>query len=342
MATLEQETQQRDNLRKLLDGLAAIVPENLARADVLGKELSFEAGVPYFRRVLKLFTDLAKTNLESVPYQLLNTLNGQAQDAVNLFNEIRNFSLRGQSNPVVVRDQLLNKARDAYDTYYLQLMPVTTYLIRMGTDFEALEASAREQFVKMTQESGKLQERQSTITKEMEETLEKVRRAAAEVGVAQHAIHFREGATRHYKAGRLWLGATVILAALAVGYSLYSFRQGFELEPEGSVVWWPHLRYLVQRLLVLSIIFFGVALSSKNYRAEKHDEIVNKHRQNALNTFETFAKAAADKDTKDAVLLQATKSIFEAQSSGYLSGESEQLPSNLIIEVLRKASAGRG
>ncbi len=82
--------------------------------------------------------------------------------------------------------------------------------------------------------------------------------------------------------------------------------------------------------------------SARNHRAHVHNSIVNRHRQNALNTFETFVKASSDKDTKDAVLLQATKSIFDEQSSGYLSSDSEQLPSNLIVEVLRRATGGRG
>lgn len=77
--------------------------------------------------------------------------------------------------------------------------------------------------------------------------------------------------------------------------------------------------------------------SARNYRAQRHNEVVNRHRQNALRTFETFAVAATEPATKDAVLIAAAKSIFEAQRSGYLVGELEKVPSGAVIEILKSA-----
>ena len=99
--------------------------------------------------------------------------------------------------------------------------------------------------------------------------------------------------------------------------------------------------YFGSRLLVLSVIFFGIAWSASNFKSHKHNEVINRHRQNALRTFETFVKATEEKETKDAVLLAATKSIFEGQSSGYLSSEHDQVPSSTIIEILRNVGTGR-
>ena len=55
MATLEQEQEEHKKLREVLEKLQAIEPESLVRADVLGKGLNFEAGLPVFRRTLGLF-----------------------------------------------------------------------------------------------------------------------------------------------------------------------------------------------------------------------------------------------------------------------------------------------
>ena len=178
--------------------------------------------------------------------------------------------------------------------------------------------------------------------REMEGLSAKAKEAAAIVGVGQHASYFDDEASGHTKVSFRWLVLTVFLALAAAVYSLWSFRQSVSMAGEGAVAWWPHLTYLTSRLVVLSVIFFGIGWSARNYRAHKHNEIVNRHRQNALRTFETFARAADDKDTKDAVLLQATKSIFEAQSSGYLVGEPEKIPSSTVIEVLRKAMSKEG
>jgi hypothetical protein len=61
-----------------------------------------------------------------------------------------------------------------------------------------------------------------------------------------------------------------------------------------------------------------------------------------LRTFETFAVAATEAATKDAVLIAATKSIFEGQSSGYLTGEPEKVPSSTVIEILKSAISKGG
>jgi len=58
MATLEQENQKRSELEKNLSELAGITPESLIKKAELGTALSFEDGLPYFKRTLKLFNDL--------------------------------------------------------------------------------------------------------------------------------------------------------------------------------------------------------------------------------------------------------------------------------------------
>jgi hypothetical protein len=178
--------------------------------------------------------------------------------------------------------------------------------------------------------------------REIQDVAAKAKEAASITGVAQHASYFKEEADGYKRSSSKWLAWTVILAVAAAGYSLWSFRFAPIHAVEGSASWWPHVTYLTSRLIVLSVIFFGMGWSARNYRAHKHNEIVNRHRQNALRTFETFAVAASDPATKDAVLIAATKSIFEAQSSGYLAGEPEKVPSGTVIEVLKNAISTRG
>lgn len=178
--------------------------------------------------------------------------------------------------------------------------------------------------------------RAQSALREIEAISAKAKEAASIVGVAQHASYFKDEVAEHKRVSFRWLISTAFFGVAAAGYSLWSFHLGTIFSAEGSVAWWPHVTYLTSRVIVLSVIFFGMAWSARNYRAHKHNEIVNRHRQNALRTFETFAVAASDSATKDAVLLAATKSIFEAQNSGYLAGELEKVPSGTVVEVLRR------
>ena len=81
---------------------------------------------------------------------------------------------------------------------------------------------------------------------------------------------------------------------------------------------------------------------NKNYTAQKHLEVVNRHRQNALNTFDDFFESAGDNpETRHAVLVAATDAIFDANQSGYLSAKIKGSDSaNPIQQVVRTAFPG--
>ena len=83
-------------------------------------------------------------------------------------------------------------------------------------------------------------------------------------------------------------------------------------------------------MLVTSLVWTG-----RVYKAHRHNYVINKHRQNALRTFEAFVKAAKDEQTKSAVLLQATQCIFSPQPTGYLTHEAEPSGSPQILEIIR-------
>ena len=121
---------------------------------------------------------------------------------------------------------------------------------------------------------------------------------------------------QHKTGAWIWLGGTVILTFVFGGIFWWLLK---DLEPAGG-----QLSTILQNLFTkgffLSLIYLLLNRSIKNYTAEKHLETINRHRQNALATFEAFVEAAGEnRETRDAVLLAATDAIFDANQSGYLS-----------------------
>ncbi len=334
MATLEQEQNEKNSLLSHLSDLDKIKRQDLVRADEIGKELSFEIGLPVFEIVLTLFHALFTSNLDNIPYTALNQLKNQAQDVLNRFNQIKAFSTRQHSqNPIGVRDDLVNQLRDRYDTYFQIISPVIAYSIRKGTDFEALEKKAQETVNSIESLKNEYLSKQGQITSEMESVLQKVRQAAAEVGVAQHATHFKDEAIDHNEKSKNWLCATVVITALTI---VWGFLAIFVIKVPDNASSAQVLQFTIGKLIVLSALYYTLVWSAKNYNAHRHNYVINKHRQNCLNTFETFVKAAGnDAETKNAVLLQATQSIFSSQSSGYVHKDSESESPNKFIEIMR-------
>ena len=202
------------------DDIQSLNPEELVRADALGRELNFAPGVPYFRRNLKLFGDLSEISLDSLPFQRLTNLTQLANGAASQFKQIQDFSLEtAPQSPKQTRDNLIT-AIDNYDALFDGISPVIAYGIRKGTDFAKLESEAKSIVEQMRSDAVQSEASHQQVLKEMGDTLEKVQRAAAEVGVAQHAIHFREEAKEHEHAAKYWLVTTTFIGMLTVGLGI--------------------------------------------------------------------------------------------------------------------------
>jgi hypothetical protein len=340
MATIEEEQAKLKELNAALEALNKIEPESLVRAEVLGKDLSFEAGLPVFRRTLGLFRDLSESNLDNVPFETLNQLHIQASQALALFQQIKTFSIQqNPTNPVQARDSLIQQLRDRWHTDYSVVTPHIAYAIRRGTDFDVLEREARGTLALQKQLAGEFKTEKDRILAEMQSALDRVRQAAAEAGVAQHAIHFKDEAEFHKRQSRWWLSATIAFGLATIGYALYSL--GPELNDLTATTLPRAVQLVVPRLVVIFVLTFGLVWSTRNFAASRHNFVVNRHRQNALSSFETFVKGAGDPQTKEAVLLQATQSIFTPQDSGFVKAETTGSPGNQIIEIVRGASSSK-
>jgi hypothetical protein len=336
MATFEDEYRIKETLRNKLIGLSKFSANDFVRTEDLGKELNFETGVPIFERILKLFNELLQANLDDIPYNTLTAINSHAENAFSKFMEIREFSLvKYPQNAVAARDGLINALKDNYNGYFQTISQIIAYSARNSTNFAGFEIKAKEALDGLEKIKKEFEEKQIQSLKETESILEKVRIASAEVGVTQHATHFKEEADDHMKQSKRWLIATLVVTTLTIIWGIISF---FIHAP--SVETAQIIQFTVAKLIILSALYYGIVWCAKNYNAHRHNYVVNKHRQNSLKTFETFVKAAGDDpETKNAILLQTTFSIFSSQQSGYIQKDSEADSPNKIIEIFKSVNS---
>lgn len=163
-----------------------------------------------------------------------------------------------------------------------------------------------------------------------------IQKAATKAGVGAEATHFNGRADGHRLWGFVWLAVTIGLGVVATWYAYaLAFKPDFvpAVSDQNN-----HLFYVqvVGRLILGSVLLWALVSAQRNYKAHRHNEVLNRHRAIALTTFETFVKGASDPDTKNAVLLQTTQAIFAVQPTAYLSSEPEPVPQTTLIEVLRR------
>jgi len=326
-------------LGAVLDELAKIEGPALVRTNELGTSLDFRDGLPTFERTLQLFRTLRDSALDNVPLPVLQQLTGAANTVKSTFNQIQTFNPRGQANPTQTRDQLIDAVASQYHGQFGVVAPVVAYSVRKGVDFERLERDAHRSLEEVRNLVGEIRSTKDTA----EATLKEVQRAAQQAGVAQHAVHFRDQATLHERRARWWLLASALTAIATFGYGAYNvwyyaFRLPALLTQDGTPVQLTvgtSVQLAVAKVLLFSILSFAVVWLGRTYRAEWHNVVVNQHRQNALSSFETFVKGATDEPTRNAVLLQATQSIFAPQSSGFVAQESDHPAASKILEIVR-------
>ena len=295
----------RDELRSELGKLNSLDANELVRADELGQDSDFQDGLPNFQRSLRLFRDLSEVNLDMLSNRRLQSLWGTVQEARKLFSEIEDSPLSTHPRTRTQhRSHLINRLRSRYDSWYTEVAPVIAYSAWQDANIDRLEQD--------------------------------IRSVAAKVGVAHHARHFKNEAEQHAKIAKTWLGvviglaiATVVLAAGNVYFALKTTDFG---TPQT-------IQVAVAKVLLFSLLFGALVWVGRVYRSHRHNFVVNQHRQNALTSFETFATAASDDQTKGAVLIEATRCIFSPQTSGYADSSATDPATPRMVEIIRGMTA---
>lgn len=351
-----------DQLNTVIGQIAMVKPEQLEQREKLGSALSFEAAIPVVAEIVTAAQGLQKANLNRIPYATLNQLVNYFLPIRDLLAQVLNFSPASHGNAIQARDSLTNTLEEHWNNMYLVVRSVLGNQDNEATqsEIDRLTAQVRTSVQLSSEAADALRGKQQEIDKNLEkflndrqskfdqdaakkiaqidDALQQVRNAAVEAGVSQTSTHFSVEAESHRIASNKWLGATAGSIVLLVAFSLFGTQLMTFLgipEPGSDAGSFTNLRYLAQKGMIIFCLIFALIMCAKNYGAARHNYVVNKHRNNALSSFQAFSASAADPQTKSAVLIQATQSVFAPQTSGYVKADGDNSPQTPVIEILR-------
>jgi hypothetical protein len=335
-------------IRENLDYLATISPEGLVRQDILGVELSFHSGVPLFTSVLNLFQKLGKVTLEGIPLPMLTDAASVCSDARSRFQIIAGFSSAGQPNPVALRDQLINEMRDIFSNWFQRLVPIIAYGTDSDQTLTTLRSEALQKLTDINTTAAEMHDRTKTAETEMQlrlneadATLKSISELAAKGAVSTHAKIFEQQAQRYNVESRWWLGAAAAFGLAAFLYAWFVVDVFTDKAATYTVA--QSIQISVAKLAVFALLYFAITWTARTFGACKHNAVVNKHRQNALNTFDAFIEGTKDPDIKDQVLVKVSESIFSPEVTGFIAKESlPRGPADILNIVKSFGSEGHG
>ena len=285
----------------------------LPRVQQLGEAINFQDAVEPANRLVDLYRQIPLDVLETLPIEPVEQIGNQANTDFTYLKQVLDFE---PGTPRSTRDSFTKQLIVAYGPAWERLNAVISYSVRKSTDFARLEREGRAVVQAVQDEATTVKGEMEMMKVEAQSALDAIRKAAAEQGVSQQAIHFSVESDAHSKEAKMWLKRTVILT---IGLAVYAVATLFLhrwplLAPANA---FETVQLSVSKVLVFATLSFILLLAAKNYNAHRHNAVVNKHRQNALATYEALVRAAGEKANADIVLTKASDCIFSPQSTGY-------------------------
>jgi len=353
MSTAAQPVELRQDVVELLRTLrefSKISAETVTRELQLGRIYSFADAKPHFETIKALFEQASELPLQLLPINVVAKLQGIVGQAQSALQSISGFDPKNfGANVDSTRQAYINSLRNCAEQAFYQYGPVIAYLRLQTAPLPEYEVKASE----ILEQMRKASKEQLAVKEQTEQVLAKAQEAAGQVGVVQHAVHFKNEAESYRKAANRWLIATIVAISVATIFGVYSYTRitsqaavtpsvmtsGEQVNPVSNLLL---IQLTVAKLVVFSFLLSAVFWLAKIYRANRHNFVINKHRQNALSTFEAFVKSTEDPQMKDAVLLQATQCIFGPQPTGYITQDSESDGYSKVLEIVRGVSSKEG
>ncbi len=324
---------QTENVLKHLQGFDV---STLPRKEALGS-LSFDNAIEPARRLIGLYGQIPISILTEFPDAQLAQIRDMATGAKNRLDQIIQFDLN-QSNPQAVQSGLITALTDEYNNTFGTLYPLIAYAAARAVDFGRLEAQGRSAVQNIQEQAGSIVQQMEAASGEATAILAEVRKVASEQGVSQQAIYFKLSADAYEKSAEKWRTSTIYMSIALGAYSIFTFFSNEipGLHPQTAA---ESLQLVVSKALVFGVMAYMLALCARNFLSNTHNTVVNRHRQNALVTFEALAKAAAP-EQRDIVLAHAAACIFTPQETGF--SRTHSGPPQTLVELLPRLAQAAG
>ena len=289
------------------------------------------------RIVFDLFRDLQNMPLECLTDTACSQITAPISEVVEYLQQIDKFSLE-QQNPTAARDDIAQQLHDAIDNLHAQAAPWIPYLAYRRGDISKNLDQLRDTIDQANRLYDETKTWAETKRADIETVSKAAREAAASAGAAVFSTSFTDAAMRQRILAFKWLLGTAGFATLTLIAAIASF-------------WWPPwpdnasttlgniLPRLTTKIAGVGILFTATVWCGRVYRALLHQASVNERRGLSIATLQAFVSASNDLRTRDAVLLEATRSVFARAPTGYVDEQGRSYGEGVQFVEIGKAVA---
>jgi hypothetical protein len=296
--------------------------------------INFEAARKSLTLLFGLCAQIQQLPIELMPDGPMSNLSSALDQARQVVARIRNFSLVG-GNPVQARDATVAEINSLAEAVLVQFQGWVGFLAYQSGDVQRNVQSLNDAVAQANAMMAKAKEDADESKIELASIVAAAREASASAGVGVFTADFRDQAVELEKAAKTWLTLTAAAALLTIVASVASAFIHLDRDAPYAQV----IQFMTSKLLALGVLASATAWCGRIYKATKHQAALSDHRAKALKTFQAFAKATNDDVTRDAVLLETTRSIFAIAPTGYLdSADASADTGSKMLEVVKAAA----
>ena len=328
MSSFEETEREASELRREIDELLSIDRQELYGAERLG-EISFEKhGKKQFEQVFRLLEDLKGCDLNKFPPDYIHNLRQPIQTRKDLFKQAMSLDMKRMDvAPAAERDRIVVELESFYRELFKHTIPFISVTRQTSADIKEMEAEAKQSLDSIRESVNK----SAAEAKKTLDTSASVRRFAAKTGTDHNIDRYKQAQQRHAKAAKIWLGAVLSLSVLLVVFAAWYFCAHDSKDVEFVL---GHQE--VALLFIVAVLLYAIFFCAKSYTSEKHNQVVNNNKANALDTFELFVSSANSEATKDQVLLVSAMAIFANTSTGF--GKDQGMPLPPLMEAVKRGA----
>lgn len=306
----------KDNLR----GIRDFDVNSLARIEELGTRFNFSEVVQHALRVQEYYGRFSYEVVDTLPDASADTITSLVKESYRKWDDIMQFDPESGSGDD--RERLIEEVKQDYDSIFSSLLPLTNYCSSVMVDVQQLETIWRKKIEEFDAANEAHMSRMGESETRVNDMVENIRVASAEVGVSQQAIYYKDEGDYHNKWAWKWGGITLFSIIVLVAYcGVLLFKSDWFVSSGGDIRY--DIQLIVGKVLLFGVLSYVVYLSARNFLSHRHNAIVNRQRQNALLTFEALVQASGNEESRDVILNHAAACIFSPQSTGYTKSDGQ-------------------
>ena len=288
----------------------AISIEDVVGEARFGSAISFRDARGPLQSIKEFVEQMRFLDGTGLPSGMIARPSASFQRILSSIQQIKNFSPANYGNPNLA-GSMVQELRTGYDNLVEETVPILLYSEFRASGIKNTKQKTYDLLAEVEKQRNEL----VSLVNESKELLAGQKKYSAEIAIAGYGTLFANEAKDHGDATKIWLGITGVLAVLTASAAVANYFVSVNqlnqfLRLSGSQV--PSiptslsLQFTIAKVILFTIGLSAAYWSARVYRSHRHNAIVNRHRANALTSFQEFVVSATDPEVRNAVLLQTT------------------------------------